>query len=72
MKDLDGQPQNCIDTIRCRPAVKGLRQSGLHEAMLRLGQMRESIELTHMHVQDSQQAAWESQQLLARLRRDGF
>jgi len=34
--------------------------------------MRKCIELTGVHIQDSEQAAWESQQLLARLRKDGF
>jgi len=73
MKDLDGQGQDCIDTIRC-PAVKGPPKtvSALHESMQRIEQMRMSTELTRMHIQDSQQAAWESQQLLARLRREGF
>ena len=73
MKGIDGQGEDCIDTIRW-PAVKGPPRtvSVLHEAVLRLGEMRRSIELTRMHIQDSKQAAWESQRLLAKLRREGF
>ena len=75
MKDIDGQDHDCIDTdtIRCS-AVKGAPKtvSALHEPMQRIEQMRMSTELTRMHIQDSQQAAWESQQLLARLRREGI
>ena len=73
VKDLDGQPQNSVETIRY-PAVKGPPKTAtvLNNSMLHIGLMRRSIKLTGIHIQDSKHAAWESQQLLARLRRDGF
>ena len=73
MKNIDDQDQDSIDTIRCS-AVKGAPKtvSVRHKSVLHLGEMRRSIELTRLHIQDSKQAAWESQRLLARLRREGF
>ena len=73
VKDLDGQPQNSVETIRY-PAVKGPPKTAtvLNNSILHIGLMRRSIELTGIHIQDSKHAAWESQQLLARLHRDGF
>lgn len=71
---VNGQPQNCIDDIRC-PAIKGLPRETivmLHKSLVSIAHMRLSIESVNFQVYRSSSAVHESKELLRRLRREGF
>jgi hypothetical protein len=71
---VTGPPPEFIDRIRCA-AGNGLPQDIavlLHKSIVQLAVMRRSIELINLQIEDSTEAALESEYLLARLRRDGL
>jgi len=65
--------QHRIDHMRC-PAIEGLDSDTvhmLHQSMVQIVQMRRSIERIELQVHRSRCAAYESEDLLRRLRERG-
>lgn len=73
MNVLD-RTQNSIDSIRC-PTVRSLPPDAfamLHKSLVQIVQMRRSIERVDLQVRRSWRAAYETEELLRRLRERGF
>ena len=67
-------PDDCIGRIRF-PSVKGLPSEivmMLHKSLVQLVLLRRSLEMTSAHMKCSRIAICESEELLGRLRADGF
>jgi hypothetical protein len=67
-------PEDLIDHIRC-PRIQGLPHETihlLHKSLVHIVNMRRSIERANLQRDRSILAALEAEQLLARLRRDGY
>ena len=68
------EPVKPVDSVRY-PRVEGLPDDVfgvLHQSIVRLAQMRRSIELTSLHIERSREAVRESRHLLSQVRKDGF
>jgi hypothetical protein len=67
-------PVTCVDSLRC-PRIEGLPAgvvTQLHQSIVRLVQLRRSLEITSLHLERSKEAVWQSRQLLEKIRKDGF
>ena len=63
-----------IDHIRC-PVIEGLPEKTvrlLHMSMTEIERIQQSVECTQLQIGLSRHAAYESTELLSRLRREGF
>jgi hypothetical protein len=72
--DVVDRTNNAIDTIRC-PVIEGLSSETvamLHKSLVDIVHLRRSLERTRLQVTRSSQAAFESAELLRRLRLQGF
>jgi len=71
---ITDRPQNCNDRIR-RPAIQGLSEETvhiLHNSLVGLVYLRQSLEDAKLQVDRSYEALRESEKLLRRLRMAGF
>jgi len=71
---VTSRSQNCIDRIRC-PEARSLPRDTvilLRNSLAHIVRMRRSIEIAERQLELAKAAAWDSERLLAELRRAGF